>query len=139
MVGRLKISYSGYKFFVTFLDDFSRKLWVYPIKAKSQVYNKFIDFYELMKNVYGLSLKTLKSDRGCEYINSDFNKFVCKNGIEFIHSEPGAHEQNWRFERLNQTSNNCIKTLLNWAKLPNTFWDEAIMVAAKLYIKKTII
>jgi len=133
VVGRLKLSYSGYKFYVTFLDDFSRKVWVYPIKAKSQVYNKFIDFYELMKNVYGLSLKTLKSDRGCEYINSDFNKFVCKNGIKFIHSEPGAHEQNGRAERLNQTLNNCVKTLLNWAKLPNTFWDEAIMVAAKLY------
>eukprot|EP00833_Pecoramyces_ruminatium_P000911 jgi/Orpsp1_1/1174943/evm.model.c7180000052037.1 len=133
VVGRLKTSHNGYKFYVTFLDDFSRKCWVYPIKLKSEVYTKFIEFYELMKNKYNLIVKTLKSDRGAEYINNDFNKFVKEHGIDYIHSEPGAHEQNGRAERLNQTLNNCAKTMLNWAKLPIQFWNEAIVVAAKLY------
>ncbi|OUM69824.1 hypothetical protein PIROE2DRAFT_37880, partial [Piromyces sp. E2] len=122
-----------YKFYVTFLDDFSRKCWVYPITQKSQAYDKFIEFYKLMNNIYRLKIKTLKSDKGPEYVNSNFNNFIKDNGIQFIHSEPGAHEQNGCAERLNQTLNNNAKTMLNWAKLPFTFWDEAIQVAAKLY------
>eukprot|EP00833_Pecoramyces_ruminatium_P007675 jgi/Orpsp1_1/1181707/evm.model.c7180000078269.1 len=82
---------------------------------------------------YNFTVKTLKSDKGLEYINNRFNDFIKDKGIEFIHSEPGAHQQYGKVERLNQTLDNCARTLLNWAKLPIAFWDEAIVVAAKLY------
>eukprot|EP00833_Pecoramyces_ruminatium_P016113 jgi/Orpsp1_1/1190145/evm.model.d7180000076896.1 len=133
VVGPLTLSYSGYTYYVTFLDDYSRKCWVYPIESKKKVYNIFTQFYTFIKNQYNLNIKTLKSDNGLEYVNSKFNEFISENGINFIHSVPGAHQQNGRAERLNQTLNNCAKSLLNWANLPRKFWDEAIPVAAKLY------
>ena len=86
-----------------------------------------------MDNIYDLKIKILKSDKGPEYLNSKFYDFIKDKGIRFIHSDPGAHEQNGRAERLNQTLNYCAKTMLNWAKLPTGFWDEAILVSAKLY------
>ena len=59
---------------------FQEKCGYIPLKAKQQVYNKFIDFYELIIYIYIRTLsEDFKSDRGCEYINNDFNKFICKN------------------------------------------------------------
>ena len=53
---------------ITFLDDFSRKCWIYLLKNKSDVYDKFIEFYKLTSNLYNIPTKTFKSDNGTEYI-----------------------------------------------------------------------
>jgi len=115
------------------LDDYSRKCWIYLLKNKSDVYDKFIEFYKLTSNLYNLPIKTFKSDNGTEYINKNVISFLNNHGISFIHTIPGYPQQNGRAERLNQTLNNCAKTLLNSAKLPLSFWDSAIKCAAFLY------
>jgi len=56
----------------------SRKCWIYLLKNKSDVYDKFIEFYKLISNLYNLPIKTFKSDNDTEYIN--------KNVIFFKHS-----------------------------------------------------
>jgi hypothetical protein len=38
------VSFSGYKYFLTFIDDFSRRTWVYFLKLKSEVFNMFLAF-----------------------------------------------------------------------------------------------
>ena len=59
--------------------------------------------------------------------------FLNNLGIKFIHSIPGYPQQNGRAERLNQTINNCAKTLLYSAKLSLSFWDSAVQCAVFLY------
>ena len=39
----------GAKYFVTFIDDFSRKIWFYPIKAKSECFDMFKDLKALVE------------------------------------------------------------------------------------------
>eukprot|EP00833_Pecoramyces_ruminatium_P016099 jgi/Orpsp1_1/1190131/evm.model.d7180000076770.1 len=133
VVGKLDNSYNNFNYYVTFLDDFTRKCWVYPIKHKNDVSEIFIKFHKLISNITNYKLKTLKSDNGTEYINHNFIDYLNNNGIQFIHSTPGYLQQNGRAERLNQTLNNCCKTLLNAANLPLSFWDFAILCAAHLY------
>ena len=41
-------SFDGYKYFVTFVDDFSRFTWLYLLKAKSEVATVFQDFHHLV-------------------------------------------------------------------------------------------
>jgi hypothetical protein len=43
------VSPSGFKFYVTFIDDFSRFTWLYPIANKSDVFNSFIQFRLLVE------------------------------------------------------------------------------------------
>ena len=38
------ISYGGAKYYVLFVDEFSRKVWVYVIKRKDDVFNIFKQF-----------------------------------------------------------------------------------------------
>ena len=41
------ISYEGEKYYVLFIDDFSRKVWVYVLKRKVDVFNTFTNNLEL--------------------------------------------------------------------------------------------
>jgi hypothetical protein len=43
------VSINGMKYFVTFIDCFSRMIWVYLMKHKDEVFKCFQDFYALLK------------------------------------------------------------------------------------------
>jgi transposase InsO family protein len=64
---------SGY--FVTFIDDYSRKVWVYFIKSKDQLFNVFKTFKAMVKNQTGITIKALRSDNGTEYTSTQMQKF----------------------------------------------------------------
>jgi len=133
VVCKLETSFQGYNYYLTFLDDFSGKCWICLLKNKLDVYDKFVEFYKLTSNLYNIPIKTFKSDNRTEYINKNVTSFLNNHGIKFIHSIPGYPQQNGRTERLNQTINNYAITLLNFAKLPLSFWDSAVQCAAFLY------
>ena len=133
VVGKFITSYKGFNYYVTFLDDFSRKCWIYLLKNKSDVCNAFIHFNKLMKNTTNYNIVTLKTDNGREYDNANLIKYLADNGIEFIHSLPNYPQQNGRAKRINQTLDNFVKTLLSSAKLPINFWDSAILCDCRLY------
>jgi len=61
------MSLGGNRYFITFIDDFSRKLWVYFLKEKSTAFTEFKNFKALVENQSGHKLVTLPSDRGGEY------------------------------------------------------------------------
>ena len=57
----------GYLYFVTFIDDHSRKIWVYTLKRKDHVLNVFKQFHALVERQTGLKLKYIRTDNGGEY------------------------------------------------------------------------
>ena len=118
VVGILKTSYNDFNCYVTFLDDFSRKIWVYLIKYKSDVPNIFIKFCKFISNTTFYSIIILKSDNGKEYINRSLKNYLGDNGINFLHSIFGNRQQNVSAERLNQTLNRYLSILLKTTKLP---------------------
>ena len=46
-------SFSGFKYFLTFIDDYSRRTWVYFLKLKSEVFNMFLAYKELIEKQFG--------------------------------------------------------------------------------------
>lgn len=61
------LSLGGNRYFNTFIDDYSRKLWVYRLKEKSVVFDTFRKFKARVELESGRKLKKLRSDRGVEY------------------------------------------------------------------------
>ena len=55
---------SGYEYYVTFIDDYSRKAWIYFLKTKSEVFGIFKEFKSLIENHSIRRIKTLRSDNG---------------------------------------------------------------------------
>ena len=61
------ISLSGYVYYVSFIDDFSRKTWIYFMKNKDEVFNKFKEFKALIENHTKKKIKIFRSDNGGEF------------------------------------------------------------------------
>ena len=57
-------SLSGYAYYVSFIDDFSRKTWIYFMKSKDEVFNEFKEFKALIENHTEKNIKTFRSDNG---------------------------------------------------------------------------
>ena len=75
-------SNGGNRYFLTFIDDCSRKTWVYFLKEKSEVFGHFKTFKAMIEKQSGFMLKTLRSDRGGEYVSNEFEEFLKENGIK---------------------------------------------------------
>ena len=72
----------GYNYFLTFIDDFTRKIWVYFLKHKSNAFICFQQFKALMENQSGHHIKILRTDRGHEYVSNEFINFFKTHGIQ---------------------------------------------------------
>ena len=57
-------SFGNYLYFATFIDDYSRHAWVYPLKAKSEVFLCFKHFVVMAENVSKCKVGTFHSDQG---------------------------------------------------------------------------
>ena len=74
-------SFGKRKYFLLFIDDFSRKTWVYFLKQKSNVFVVFQNFKALGEKESVCEIKELRSDRGGEFTSKEFNDFCQSHGI----------------------------------------------------------
>jgi hypothetical protein len=65
-------SLSGHLYYVSFIDDYSHKPWVYFLKSKDEVFGKFKEFEALIKNLSERKIKILGSYNGGEYTSKEF-------------------------------------------------------------------
>jgi hypothetical protein len=71
------ISYNEFRYFIIFIDDFSRSTWLYLLKSIDEVFNYFQEFNNRIENQYNGKIKVFRSDNGTEFINNKFMNF-CK-------------------------------------------------------------
>ena len=76
-------SFSGKRYFISFIDDFSRKTWVYFLKEKSEVFQVFKRFKAMVEKETGMPIKSVRSDRGGEFISSELMKYCEKEQGDF--------------------------------------------------------
>ena len=89
----------SYKYYVIFVDDFTRFTWLFLIKHKSEVFTVFLHFKALVENQFGSKIKTLRTDGGGEYISNLFKSFCLDHGIQHQLSCPYTPQQNGVVER----------------------------------------
>jgi len=133
LVGPITESLYGNKYILTILDDFTRFNWVYFIKNKSDTYNSFKIWYNMIKNVHHANLKNIRTDNGLEFININFKNFCNEHGIIHQTTIPYNPQQNGRAERLNGILINSATALLEDAKLSRKFWQDAVETASYIY------
>lgn len=125
-------SLGGARYFVTFTDDFSRKVYVFTIKSKAEVFDKFIEYKNRVENELNKKIKKLRTDNGREYVNKNFDCYLKKFGILHQTTNPYTPEQNGLSERMNRTLIERSKCMLLNAQLQNNFWGEAVVAAAHI-------
>lgn len=123
-------SSSGFRFYVLFIDDFSRYTWIFPLKQKSETLQAFIQFKNQVENQFNKKVKALQCDRGGEY--RIFQKLALESGIQLRLSCPYTSTQNGRAERKHRHVVELGLTLLVQAKMPLYFWWKAFSTAVFL-------
>ncbi|XP_070068125.1 uncharacterized protein [Drosophila takahashii] len=69
-------SLGGSKYFLTFIDDKSRRIFVYFLRKKDEVLSKFMEFKNLVERQTDRKLKCLRTDNGGEFVNKEFDDFL---------------------------------------------------------------
>ncbi|GAU40628.1 hypothetical protein TSUD_190050 [Trifolium subterraneum] len=122
-------SIGGNKYFVSFVDDFSRKIWTYLINKKSDVLSVFKKFKSVVERQSGHKLKVLRTDGGGEYVSHDFAELCESEGIVHEVIPPYTPQQNGSAERRNKTIMNMVRCMLKGKHQPKELWGEAVATA----------
>lgn len=125
-------SKSGARYFVTFIDDFSRMIFVYFMKSRSEVLEIFEQFKIFVERETGCVIKKLRSDNALEFVSKDFSNLLNKDGIRRQLSVEYTPQQNGVAERANRTLVEMARCMILEAGVNQSFWAEAINNAAYL-------
>ena len=123
-------SFSGQKYFVTFIDDYSRCCAIYFMKHKSEVFAKFKEFEAEITNESSQKIGKLRTDNGGEYLSQEFEVYLKSKGIKHELTVPYSPEKNGVAERMNRTLAESAQAMIAHAGLSNSYWAEAIATAA---------
>ena len=124
--------YKGEKYFLTFIDEYSKCTKIYCIKSKSETAECFIDYVNLVENKFGKTIKKVQCDNGKEYMNKEIYNFIKHKGIELIPCPPYVHELNGIAERYNRTAMDMGRCLMREAKINRKYWPEIMKTVAYL-------
>ncbi|UYV80249.1 hypothetical protein LAZ67_18002148 [Cordylochernes scorpioides] len=122
-------SYGGALYFATFIDDFSRMIFTFVMKRKSEVFNGFKVFKRFAEKQTGTKIKAIRSDNAAEYLSTDFKEYLLEEGIRHQLSVEYSPQQNGVAERANRT----LSVVSIQANLPDPLWAE--LVHTSTYIR----
>jgi transposase InsO family protein len=134
----LCLTSSGYRYWLMFIDDCSRYAWIYLLKRKSEAFDAFKLFKVMVKKQYDAVICFFHEDKGGEYIGHKWDAFCGEHGIWRKHTTRATPQQNGVAERKNRTLAEIVTAMLNEAKLPKSFWGEALAIANKVLNMSTV-
>lgn len=123
-------SLGGSRFVMTFIDDATRKVFVYFLEKKNQAFKAYCKFKFMAERQTSRKLKILRTDNGTEYVNKVFQASFEKDGVRHQRTCPYSPEQNGVAERMNRTLVEKARSVLNDANLPKMFWAEEARFAS---------
>ena len=112
---------SNLRYYVSFIDDYSRRTFVYFLKNKSEVFSWFKEFKSLVENQTRRKIKCLRIDNGGEFCNANFEKFCVDHGIKTHKTMPYTPQQNGVAERMNRSLMERARSMLGGAGLEQKF------------------
>ena len=107
----------GQRYFISFIDDYSRYMYLYMLHNKNEALDAFKIFKAEVEKQCGKQIKIVRSDRGGEYYGrytedgqapGPFAKFLQEHGIVSQYTMSGSLDQNGVAERRNRTLLNMV-------------------------------
>ena len=132
-------SASGLRYFILYIDDFSRMTWVYFLRSKAsvEVVSVFQEFQaRIGKRFPNFPITRFRCDHGKgEYDNSLFRGILRVSGISFEPSPPYTQHKNGVSERMIRTIVTKARAMILDSRLSDEFWAEAVNTAVYLHAR----
>ena len=132
------LSPTEFKYFVTFVDDFSHVTWLYLMKSHSEFFSHSSVFCAEIQTQFHVYLQTLKSDNAKEYLSEPFQFFMLRHGILHWTSCVDTPSQNRVAERKNKHLLEIVWALLFQMNAPKHFWANVVSVGCFLINKMAL-
>ena len=116
--------YAGGKYFITFMDDWTKRSEIEIIESKDEAFPAFKRYQARNQDS---KVKRLRTDYGGEYEDYAFDVDRAEDGITWEPIIPGNPEQNGAAERLGQTIFSRVRTLIEDTGLSWEYWTELVL------------
>jgi transposase InsO family protein len=73
---------NGCLYYIIFIDDCSRKTWIYFLKTKAESFNRFQDFKNLVENQTGRHIGVFRTDNGKEFDSYKYDELCWASSIK---------------------------------------------------------
>ena len=132
-------SWGGERYFITFIDDYSRYCYLYLLHERTQSVDVLETFISEVERQLNRKVKVIRSDRGGEYygktsevgqIPGPFKKLLESKGICAQYTMPRSPHQNGIAERRNRTLMEMVRSMVNDSSVPVSLWMYALRTAA---------
>ncbi|KAL0452913.1 UNVERIFIED_CONTAM: Retrovirus-related Pol polyprotein from transposon RE2 [Sesamum latifolium] len=123
-------SIGGMKYMVTFIDDFSRYVWIYFMKNKPETLMKFKDFKKSVETEIGRGVWCLRTDNRREYTSDEFFDFIQEVKIRQQFTYPSTPQQNGVSVRKNRHLAEICRSMLHAKNVLGQLWVEAMKTTA---------
>ena len=124
----------GFKYFVSFVDDFSCVTWLYLMKSCFELFSHFSAFCAEIQTQFHVSVRTLRSDNAKEHLSELFYSFILQHGILHQTSCIDSPSQNGIVERNNRHLLETTRALLFPMNVPKHFWTDVVSTSCFLLI-----
>ena len=128
-------SIGGMRYMVTFIDDFSRYVWAFFMKEKSEAFSKFKEFKEIVEGEVEQKIRCLRTDNGGEYSSREFSQYLRECQIRHQYTCANTPQQNGVAERKNRHLAEICRSMLHAKNVPGRFWAEGMRTAAHVINK----
>jgi len=141
-------SIGGSRYFITFIDDYSKWTVVYMMRTKSESFNCFQKYHKYAEvhtgrrvnklnvirrtNKTEEQIKSIRTDNGGEYISNKFKDYLLEHGISHQLTVAYTPQQNGVSERMNRTLIDLVRSMIHTAGLEKKFWAEALQTAVHI-------
>jgi hypothetical protein len=128
-------SMEGYNYEMTVVDEHGEKVMVVPLIRKSDATAALIKLINYWENHFDhqYKIKRIHTDQGGELTNKAFEQFCTERGISHTVSPAYLHQYNGVVERMNQSLNQMVRSMLEEAQAPQALWDYALSYAANIH------
>ena len=119
----------GSRYFVIFMDDFSRYTWIYLFKNRFELYQMYRDFTKMIETQFSKAIKVFRFDSAQEYKAHEFTSILHQFGIVPHSSCAGTSQQNGRAKRKLRHILDVVCATTIATSTPSQFWREAALTA----------
>jgi transposase InsO family protein len=114
------------RYFMLLVDDYTRMTVVCFLKNKSEAFENFKIYKEMVENEMDSRIKCLRSDNGGEFTSKEFMDYCSNHGIKRKFFVARTPQQNGVVERKNRTVQEMARTMIMDSKLTDIFWTQAV-------------
>ncbi|CAI7884971.1 unnamed protein product [Closterium sp. NIES-54] len=119
----------GSRYFLLLKDRKTRFVWTYPLERKSDALKRFRKWLPMVDRHCNAKVKTLRSDRGGEFLGHEFTEFLDTCGIIYDLTCPYTPQQNGMAEREMRTVVESVRTMLLHMGVQHHWWHLALRQA----------